>query len=287
MAESLKLMPPSKFDKASMDAFVRELNKRLEQVQRQFEQRDNNPTLKAPLDANQKRLTNLGKALSVDDALPLGQLAEALDDLQQDEPTSEGEEDGTGTTNRRTSRGRGKNEDDAEAALENAVPTVAPPKVVTGGGLGSTTDPVQFALSDHTHEGVNLDDAQTITGTKTFDLDPSAPFAVTSGSAVVTNLDADKVDGAHASATAGTADVAMVSNAGGTSDFNGRVAVRKNTGVVVGTRRRLNFIEGTDISLTVSDDGGNEEVDITITNTGGGGGGGSTSWSRHFLIMGA
>jgi hypothetical protein len=39
------------------------------------------------------------------------------------------------------------------------------------------------------------ENADTITGLKTFDLDPSAPFAVTSGSAKVTNLDADKVDG--------------------------------------------------------------------------------------------
>lgn len=40
-----------------------------------------------------------------------------------------------------------------------------------------------------------LESAQTITGVKTFDLDPAAPFAVTSGSAKVTNLDADKLDG--------------------------------------------------------------------------------------------
>lgn len=35
----------------------------------------------------------------------------------------------------------------------------------------------------------------TITGLQTFDRDPSAPFAVTSGSAVVTNLNADLLDG--------------------------------------------------------------------------------------------
>lgn len=35
------------------------------------------------------------------------------------------------------------------------------------------------------------------TGLITFDRDPSAPFAITSGSAVVTNLDADTVDGIH------------------------------------------------------------------------------------------
>lgn len=41
----------------------------------------------------------------------------------------------------------------------------------------------------------NLEDAQTVTGLKTFDRDPNAPFAVSSGSAVVSNLDADKLDG--------------------------------------------------------------------------------------------
>lgn len=44
-----------------------------------------------------------------------------------------------------------------------------------------------------------LESDQTITGNKTFDRDPSAPFTVTASSAVVTNLDADKVDGQHGS----------------------------------------------------------------------------------------
>lgn len=42
------------------------------------------------------------------------------------------------------------------------------------------------------------ENADTITGLKTFDRDPSAPFAVSSGSAVVSNLDADKLDGLNA-----------------------------------------------------------------------------------------
>lgn len=41
------------------------------------------------------------------------------------------------------------------------------------------------------------ENSDTITGVKTFDLDPNPPFVVTSGSAVVPNLDADKVDGLH------------------------------------------------------------------------------------------
>ena len=51
---------------------------------------------------------------------------------------------------------------------------------------------------------------------------------------------------------------------------NARVAVRKNTGAVVGTRRRLNLIEGAGVTLTVADDPGSEEVDVTIAATPGG-----------------
>lgn len=48
---------------------------------------------------------------------------------------------------------------------------------------------------------------------------------------------------------------------------NARVAVRKNTGAVVGTRRRLNFIEGNNVALTIADDAGDEEVDVTVAAT--------------------
>lgn len=41
--------------------------------------------------------------------------------------------------------------------------------------------------------------AATITALQTFDRDPSAPFGVTASSAVVTNLDADLLDGQHGS----------------------------------------------------------------------------------------
>jgi hypothetical protein len=53
-----------------------------------------------------------------------------------------------------------------------------------------------------------------------------------------------------------------------------KVAVRKNSsGGDIGTRRRINFIEGTNITLTIADDAGNDELDITIDAAGGGGGG--------------
>lgn len=46
---------------------------------------------------------------------------------------------------------------------------------------------------------ITAEGTSTITGAKTFDLDPNPPFAVSSGSAVVTNLDADKLDGQEGS----------------------------------------------------------------------------------------
>jgi hypothetical protein len=46
---------------------------------------------------------------------------------------------------------------------------------------------------------------------------------------------------------------------------NARVLVRKNSGGAnIGPRRRLNLIEGANVTITAADDAGNEEVDITI-----------------------
>jgi hypothetical protein len=49
-----------------------------------------------------------------------------------------------------------------------------------------------------------------------------------------------------------------------------KVEVVKNSGAVVGTRKQLNFIEGTNVTLTIADDAGNDQVDITIASSGGG-----------------
>jgi len=52
-----------------------------------------------------------------------------------------------------------------------------------------------------------------------------------------------------------------------------RIAVRRNsTGGDIGTRRRINFIEGTNVTITVADDSTDNELDVTISSTGGGGG---------------
>lgn len=50
-----------------------------------------------------------------------------------------------------------------------------------------------------------------------------------------------------------------------------RIEVTKNSGAVVSTRKQLNFIEGSNVTLTIADDAGNDQVDITVAAAGGGG----------------
>jgi hypothetical protein len=64
---------------------------------------------------------------------------------------------------------------------------------------------------------------------------------------------------------------------------NARVAVSKNSGATVGTRRRVNLIEGANVTLTIADDAGNEEVDVTIAAAGGG----SVTWTEAEVDFGA
>jgi len=53
-----------------------------------------------------------------------------------------------------------------------------------------------------------------------------------------------------------------------TLSANARVAVARNSEATTGTRRRINFIEGANITLTVSDDSVGEEVEVTINASG-------------------
>lgn len=56
----------------------------------------------------------------------------------------------------------------------------------------------------------------------------------------------------------------------------------KKAGVLVGTRRGLNLIEGSNVTLTVADDAGNDEVDVTIASTGGSGGSAAAiAWTTY------
>ena len=45
----------------------------------------------------------------------------------------------------------------------------------------------------------------------------------------------------------------------------------KKAGTLIGVRRKLNFIEGSNVTLTIADDSVNDEIDITIAAAGGSG----------------
>jgi len=83
-----------------------------------------------------------------------------------------------------------------------------------------------------------------------------------------THTKSDITDFAHAAShQAGGSDELI-----GNLNANARVGVM-NAGTLVGTRRRLNFIAGTNVTINVADDATNEKVDVTISAVGGGGGG--------------
>jgi len=51
-----------------------------------------------------------------------------------------------------------------------------------------------------------------------------------------------------------------------------RTIIRK-AGTLIGVRKTINLIEGTNVTLTVADDPSNDRVNVTINSSGGGGGG--------------
>lgn len=217
MPELFTLAPIARLDVGSLNAHIRELNARLRRISEMLDRAPRSLLLKGNLDAGGFRLTNLGTAQSDDDALPLGQLQGELDELERrlrEDLTSEAE-DGGDSTDDDTSDGRGDDDDNTTSQLEEAIPTAAPPDVATTGTVGTTTDPIKFALSDHTHGGIR--------------------------------------------------------------------AVRKNSTGSEFTRRRVNLIEGSNVTLTVADDVGDDEVDVTIAAASSG----SAGWQRLFLVMGA
>ena len=76
----------------------------------------------------------------------------------------------------------------------------------------------------------------------------------------------------HTTHEDGGADEISVSNLSGRLADAQKVTIRKNTGADIGTQQRLNLIEGSNITLTIADDPGSQEVDIQIDASGGGAG---------------
>lgn len=73
--------------------------------------------------------------------------------------------------------------------------------------------------------------------------------------------------------------------------------VRKNSTGTIFSRPQINLIEGSNVTLTVADDAGNDEIDVTIASSGGGAGatwteveidfGATPQWSKTFTIIDA
>ena len=59
----------------------------------------------------------------------------------------------------------------------------------------------------------------------------------------------------------------------------GNEAVSKNDGADIGVRRRINFREGANVTLTIADDPINHEIDVTIASAGATG----TAWVDQFF----
>ena len=176
--------------------------------------------------------------------------------------------------------------------------------VVRTANSDPTYDTIQASdLPSHSHTQSQITDLETITTTPTANAVPKADSAgkiaigwIPQGSG--SNLDADKLDGLDSTdfervinkgAANGYAPldsnaklplVNLTSHASthasggsdpitGSLEANARVKVRSN-GTDVGTRRAINFIAGSNITLNIVDDVTNEEVDVTIASTGGG-----------------
>jgi len=76
-----------------------------------------------------------------------------------------------------------------------------------------------------------------------------------------THVRSDITDFAHATTHVSGGSDAITGNL----DANARVGVM-NAGTLVGTRRRINFIAGANVTLNIVDDAANEKVDVTINS---------------------
>lgn len=138
--------------------------------------------------------------------------------------------------------------------------------------------------SSATISGTNTGD-QTITLSGDVSGSGTGSITATIGDRAVTFAKIEAIDSGYilARSSPGTGDIEIISpdstleivggnlriNSATALENNARVAVSLNSGSTVGTRRRINFIEGAGIDLTVTDDSSDEEVDVTITSTAG------------------
>ncbi len=98
MAEFSQLPALQKADVASINRLVQELNRRIRVLSQAIEEKQSKLALSGDMDAGFHRLTKVATAVSDDDALPLGQLAEELQKFEaqfRESLTSEGDANST------------------------------------------------------------------------------------------------------------------------------------------------------------------------------------------------
>lgn len=139
MAEQLRISIPRKpLSDDTFQGFVRELNARLDRLS----------ALHAKQDATTK-----------DQASALSDVQDALDALQTQvnainpgsDTTSEADTTTGGSSTDDTSQNRDDGADTAQALIDAAQPSNPPPNIARTSSIGTTTNPTQFALADHTH----------------------------------------------------------------------------------------------------------------------------------------
>jgi hypothetical protein len=148
--------------------------------------------------------------------------------------------------------------------------------------VGTST---RYARQDHVHP---TDTSRAPLASPTFTGTVTAP-TINATTALTQNGTAVSLSGhAHTInlATEVTGTLGTGNGGTGTTDGTAKVNVTK-AGTAVGTRSKLNFIEGSNITLTMADDSANGEVDITIASTASGGGGIGTLSPNGIVVQNA
>lgn len=147
----------------------------------------------------------------------------------------------------------------AGGALDGSYPNPGLAATVAGNGLAETSDVLSVNVDGSTIE-ISSDSLRVKASGIT--ANEIAADAVGSSELADNAVDTNAI-------AAGAVTNAKVT---GPLDAVARVGVRKNSAGSTFERRRINLIEGSGVTLTVADDSGSEEVDVTVAATGGGSG---------------
>lgn len=131
-------------------------------------------------------------------------------------------------------------------------------KLGTGSPVGVVTPQVQAQHYIDTSSN-EVWQAYGLTDTSWVNLTPSGGFVSKSGDTMTGLL----VLSGDPTAALGAATKQYV-------DASHKLDIQK-AGTLIGTRKAINLIEGSNVTLTVADNAGSDRVDVTVTSSGGGG----------------